>query len=155
MELLNKNSGATSFVFKKNDNEVRIFTRDNMKYEWLIHGLKIADFVDMIESNKHPKLSSFPIYIIDMPFLYPLSTENKKKINKALKECKDLFNHKGQRTLEPVCPASAEAANAQVALVALERQNFGAERKPVVLVRRQRSVAGETDAGDGILFSVL
>lgn len=33
MKLLNKNSGITSLVFKKNDNEVRIFTRDNMKYE--------------------------------------------------------------------------------------------------------------------------
>lgn len=100
MELLNKNSGVTSLVFKKNDNEVRIFTRDNMKYEWLIHGLKIADFVDMIESNKYPKFSLFPIYVIDMPFLYPLSTENKKKINKALKECKDLFNHYGSRRRE-------------------------------------------------------
>ena len=48
--------------------------------------------------------------------------------------------HDGQRTLEPVCPASAEAANAQVALVALERQNFGAEWESVMQNQVDRDV---------------
>ena len=35
MKLLNKNSGAMSLVFEKDENTVRVFTRDEIKYEWL------------------------------------------------------------------------------------------------------------------------
>ena len=87
MELLNKNSGRTSLVFKKNNNEVRIFTRDNMKKDWLCNGLGIGKLVNIYDTKiKYNKYNEFPIYIIVMPFLYPLSFENKKIINKLIKE---------------------------------------------------------------------
>lgn len=92
MTLLNRNKGATSLIFLKPDKEnVRVFTRDSIKYEWVTQswGLKLGEYVDTIETTMYSyKFDGEPIYVFDMPVLYPLSPENKKLVNKILK----LFN---------------------------------------------------------------
>jgi hypothetical protein len=81
LTLLNPNSGNTSLVYGSPDSEyVYMFTRDNIKTEWLTISWspnQIGEVVDSFESNSH-KLKDIPIYIIKMPFLYPLSKENKR-----------------------------------------------------------------------------
>lgn len=82
MKLLNPNSGMTSLVFEKDKDTVRIFTKDDMKKEWLIHdwGLSLGNYIDTITDTKYKN-----IHIIDMPKLYPLSPENKKIVNEIMK----------------------------------------------------------------------
>ena len=86
MKLLNPNSGMTSLVFEKDNNTVRIFTKDDMKKEWLCHewGLNLGNHVDDINDTEFKD-----IHIIDMPKLYPLSPENKKVVNDILKAVKN------------------------------------------------------------------
>ena len=95
MELLNKNKGNTSFVFKKNDNEVRIFTTDIHKYNYLTDefALKLGTKVDILDT-KFKKVSD-SIYVFDMPMMYPLNSKNKKIasiIVKIINIYKDKYN---------------------------------------------------------------
>jgi hypothetical protein len=93
MELLNKNKGATSFVFDKGDGNVRIFSNDTMKKEWLTHnwGLNIGEWVDTIEDPRE----KLDIYVIDMPKLEPLDSANKRKVNSVMTAIKKQFGIEG------------------------------------------------------------
>lgn len=87
MKLLNPNTGMTSLVFEKDKDTVRIFTKDEMKMEWLTHewGIQLGKYIGKISGTKYKD-----IYIIDMPKLYPVtSDENKKVINKIIKIIKE------------------------------------------------------------------
>jgi hypothetical protein len=78
--------GTTSVVLEKSPNTVLILTRDAMKRDWLTSGLDIADWIDSFDS-RHPKysaLSDKPIYVLQMPKLFPLSKENKRKVKKLM-----------------------------------------------------------------------
>lgn len=77
LKLLNAYKGMTSLVFDKNDG-VRIFTKDEVKKDWLLNTL--GEYIDVIPGTKYKD-----IHIIDYPKLYPLSSENKKIVNTICK----------------------------------------------------------------------
>ena len=76
--------GQMSFAYLKNEKEVRIFTRDVIKSEWLMHswGLDMAEYVDCIETPHSPFLSD--IVVLDMPRLYPVRAERNRRIIKDI-----------------------------------------------------------------------
>lgn len=85
--------GATSItLLEENGKTVLVFTRDFMKLEWLVHGIKeIRGQVKKLGSyikpfiNKIEGIDKLPIYIIRMPLLYPLSQNNRRIVKKELK----------------------------------------------------------------------
>lgn len=77
--------GTTSIVYEHpNDaSKVFLFTKDSIKKDWLIHGLKIGKVLNVFNSRynyRYPDLSYFDIYMIEMPKLEKLNSINKKKI---------------------------------------------------------------------------
>ena len=74
--------GATSIVLDKGDGRVLMLTRDTMKMEWLTRnwGLDIGEVIDEFEVHhqKSRTLGEMPVYVIDLPLLYPLSAKNKQ-----------------------------------------------------------------------------
>jgi len=79
--------GQTALVFKKDNDTVLLVTRDPMKVEWLTQpwGLQLGKVVKELESTAHPLGRSHPLYVIEMPYLRPLSSSNKSKVRKELK----------------------------------------------------------------------
>lgn len=73
--------GWTSRVFDYDEDHVLIFTRDQIKQEWLRDGLN-AEYIDSFESG-HPykSIANFPIFVYKVEKMYPLSKLNKKKVN--------------------------------------------------------------------------
>lgn len=82
--------GATSIVLDKGDGRVLMLTRDTMKMEWLTRnwGLDIGEVIDEFEvyHQKSRTLGEMPVYVIDLPLLYPLSAKSKQQVKKAIAE---------------------------------------------------------------------
>ena len=79
--------GATTICLQENEKSVLIFTRDEMKVEYLSHCLDImAEQIDSYPSRIHHirGVSDIPIMVLRMPLLYPLSKENIQKVKKEL-----------------------------------------------------------------------
>lgn len=81
--------GATSVVLDKGDGNVLMLTRDSVKKDWLIQGwgLGLGEWIETIDII-HPyskELSEMSVYVIELPKLFPLSSQNKQAIRKAIK----------------------------------------------------------------------
>lgn len=81
--------GATSVVLDKVDGNVLMLTRDEVKKDWLVQdwGLALGEWIDTIDIN-HPHsraLSEMSVYVIVLPKLFSLSSQNKQSIRKAIK----------------------------------------------------------------------
>jgi len=80
--------GATTIAFQKDPETAVIFTRDNIKVDWLYHGLHMVKNNRVITPVKKHHISgmqNFDLEMVEMPMLYPLSPENRKKVLKELK----------------------------------------------------------------------
>ncbi len=85
--------GATSVVLDMLDGNVMMLTRDSIKKDWLVHGLKIASWPETIDI-RHPKsraLSEMRVYVLIMPKLFALTANNKTIIKKAITEYNQLI----------------------------------------------------------------
>lgn len=80
--------GATSVILDKGDGNVLVLTRDEMKKDWLVQdwGLGLGKWVDGFDAyhQKSREISDMPVYVIQMPKLFPLSLENKRIIKKEI-----------------------------------------------------------------------
>lgn len=82
--------GATSLVYEFDDDHVLIFTRDNIKAEYLVHN-NLAEYLDEIDiRNYKNKFSKLPIIVLKAIKLYKLSPENKKLVNKIVKQFNEI-----------------------------------------------------------------
>jgi hypothetical protein len=85
--------GATSVVLDKGDGNVLVLTRDAMKKDWLVQdwGLGLGEWIDGFDAHHQQsrELSEMPVFVIQMPKLFSLSLENKRKI----KQAKDQFGY--------------------------------------------------------------
>ena len=74
--------GFTSIVMDKGDGNVLMFTRDDIKKDWLTKdwGIKIGNEVAMLDGFAHKKMAirNMPIYVIELPKLFKLDTNNKR-----------------------------------------------------------------------------
>jgi hypothetical protein len=102
LTLLNPNAGNTSLAYTDSNKEwVYMFSRDVIKTEYLTVNFstnKIGELIDEFYSKSHP-LRDLPIYVIKMPFLYPLNTENKKiatQVTKAINYIKSKINFRSR-----------------------------------------------------------
>jgi hypothetical protein len=79
--------GTTSIILAKSNDEVLVFTRDGVKRDWLVNGTKLAEPVETYEAHnpKYRELSEKPIYVLSMPRLFPLSTQNKRRVKQLIK----------------------------------------------------------------------
>lgn len=86
--------GTTAVALEKNNESVLLFTRDRMKVDWLTlsWGIEIGKVIETFESRLHPiqSLRDMTIYVIEMPKLFKLDTENKRIVNKILKEFEEM-----------------------------------------------------------------
>ena len=72
--------GATSIVYKKDENTAIILTRDSMKKDWLNRN-EDTKFIEQFDSpHPMPQMAEKPVFVYEMPMLYPLSKENKRKV---------------------------------------------------------------------------
>ena len=82
--------GSTSIVLDKGDGTVLMLTRDAMKKDWLVQswGLGIGKLIDGFEAyhQKSRAISDMPVFVIQLPRLFPLSNENKKLIKTAIEQ---------------------------------------------------------------------
>jgi Lhr-like helicase len=76
--------GTTSAILEKDADTVIMLTKDEIKKDWLFHELGIAKYIESFDS-RHDKLGDMPIYVLEMPRLYPLSREQKKIANDLAK----------------------------------------------------------------------
>lgn len=81
--------GATTLAFAKDENTVYIFTRDAIKVDWLAHGLHMvshSQIINPVRPHHIRDMRDVPLYLIEMPRLYPLSSQNRSIIAKEVKE---------------------------------------------------------------------
>jgi hypothetical protein len=81
--------GATTLAFAKDENTVYIFTRDSIKMDWLSHGLHMvshSEIVNPVRTHHMRGMRDVPLYLVEMPRLYPLSPQNRSIIAKEVKE---------------------------------------------------------------------
>lgn len=78
------NVGTTSLILEKDPETVIMLTKDGIKRDWLVHELGIAEFKGWHESY-HPKLKNMPIYVLEMPKLYPLGPKTRKAARDLVK----------------------------------------------------------------------
>jgi len=87
--------GNTSIILEKDPETAVMITRDSMKKDWLHFGIGITkDWrIHDIAAERH-RFKDFPVFVIEMPKLYPLDGENKGKLKEELaffkKALKDL-----------------------------------------------------------------
>ena len=66
-----------------------VLTRDDMKVEWLCQdwGLGLGRRVEQFSGHQHPDVRArqLDIQVVEMPRLYPLSSENARAVRKAVK----------------------------------------------------------------------
>jgi hypothetical protein len=87
MKLLGR--GATTLAFEKDPETAVIFTRDSMKTDWLTHGLHMVknyQVINPVKSYHIRGMQDYDISMIEMPKLFPLSSANRAKVIKELKE---------------------------------------------------------------------
>jgi hypothetical protein len=92
--------GTTSIVLTKSNDTVIMLTRDDIKRDWLVNGTKLAKQIDQYDAY-HPKyreLSEKPIYVLEMPRLFPLSTQNKRRVKQLTRMVNEILwkNHNKQ-----------------------------------------------------------
>ncbi len=94
LRILNPNAGATSIVLEKNASTVYVLTRDEKKKEWIVSGLRLDSKVEEfnIVNKRMRSFGEEPIYCIEMPKLFPLSAENKKRALKDIKEFERIYD---------------------------------------------------------------
>jgi hypothetical protein len=82
--------GLTSIVLDKGDGKVLMFTRDQVKQEWLTRtwGLELGDVVDELHGIKHKKMEirDMPVYVIELPKLFKLDLNNQRKVKAEMKK---------------------------------------------------------------------
>ena len=81
--------GTTTLAFAKDSSRVLIFTRDQMKIEWLRDGIRLIDHYQVINPVRghHIRgMQNLPLYMIEMPRLYPLDSANRKIVTKELRD---------------------------------------------------------------------
>jgi hypothetical protein len=86
--------GATTLAFAKDADTALIFTRDSMKAEWLMHGLHMAQHREEIKparAHHIPGMSMYPLVMIEMPRLYPLSPSNARLVTQEVREFQKLL----------------------------------------------------------------
>ena len=79
--------GATTLAFEKDPETVVIFTRDDIKIDWLIHGLHMVknhQVITPVRPHHITGMQDVDLQMIEMPKLYPLSADNRRKIMKEL-----------------------------------------------------------------------
>jgi hypothetical protein len=73
-----------------------------MKRDWLVHscGLGIGECIDSFDAyhQKSRALSDMTVYVIQMPKLSQLSTDNKRVIKKAITQYFDVIGYKTDRS---------------------------------------------------------
>lgn len=87
--------GATSLAFEKDAKTVLLFTRDAMKKDWLAHGLHMvigSKEITPVRSHHIQGMRDLPLYAIEIPKLYPLDSDNRKKVAKELELWKSLYD---------------------------------------------------------------
>lgn len=86
--------GATSIVLDYDEHHVLMFTKDDIKREWLTSGIGLADVVDLYKSSSHPiqKMRDKFIHVLKVTKLFKLDIENKRKIRRIMKEFKEISN---------------------------------------------------------------
>lgn len=95
--------GATSLAFEKDPKTVILFTRDLLKKDWLTHGLHMVSGsreVVPVRSHHIRGMQEFPLYALEMPKLYPLNTENRKKVTQELKQWATIYNNAMRTSVE-------------------------------------------------------
>lgn len=90
--------GATSLVLDYSPDTVLLLTRDSMKKDWLIHalGFNVVETLN-IYHKKSITLGEFPVYVIKVPKLFPLSLKNKRAIKHAILQYNEIVY--GQRSM--------------------------------------------------------
>jgi hypothetical protein len=85
--------GNTSIILEKDPTTAIMITRDSMKKDWLHFGIGITkDWrIHDIAAERH-RFKNFPVFVIEMPKLYPLEGENKGKVTKELREFNNALN---------------------------------------------------------------
>lgn len=80
--------GATTLAFALGTDQVILFTRDTMKREWLRDGLRMVhdeQIINPVKSHHIRGMSELPLFMIKMPRLYPLNSENRKKVTQEIR----------------------------------------------------------------------
>lgn len=89
--------GTTSIILDAGDKAI-VVTRDRMKSEWLQspQAGPLATELEVFYSDKHRGWSvpDYPIYVLEMPKLYPLDLNNKRKIKQEMQKLNSLPNEK-------------------------------------------------------------
>lgn len=81
--------GATTIAFEKDPSTVLLFTRDSIKKDWLMHGIHLitkSQIIEPVKSHHIRGMSKFSLWVLEVPKLYPLSTENRRKVIKEIKD---------------------------------------------------------------------
>lgn len=88
--------GATSIVLEKDPETVLMFTRDHIKVDYLRHGIKIiSDINTVIPAKKFHHITGMkelPLYMVELPKLYPLSSSQKQIIKKEFDEFRTIYH---------------------------------------------------------------
>jgi hypothetical protein len=80
--------GATTLAFLKDEHTVLLFTRDNIKVEWLRDGLRMMSNyqpVNPVRAHHIRGMSDMPLMMVEMPRLYQLDAANRKKVVQEIK----------------------------------------------------------------------
>lgn len=96
--------GATSLAFEKDATTVLMFTRDQIKLEWLRDGIRISHNyqpVNPVRWNHIRGMSRVPMYMIHMPKLFPLDSKNRRTVTQELKQFNTVTNQVMRTTREP------------------------------------------------------
>lgn len=93
--------GATSVVLDKGDGTVLMLTRDSVKKDWLVQGwgLGLGEWIDSFDAHhsKSRDISEMPVYVIQLPKLFPLSKENKRAVKTAIKQYETVVGYNYNR----------------------------------------------------------
>ena len=84
--------GATTLAFEKDADNVILFTRDRIKVDWLMHGLHMAhdyEEVNPVRYHHIRGMANMPLYMVIMPKLFPLSSQNRAKVVRDVKQFTD------------------------------------------------------------------
>ncbi len=124
MKLLNPNTGQTTLVYLKDENTVRCFTRDAIKFEWHVQswGLDIGGkhCADWFRGYAYPEIE---IRAYEAPRLYKLSRENKKHAENITNAVLAVPHKRGARAYE-VIHAAMQHVSAEVEYEILENFEY-------------------------------
>lgn len=81
--------GTTSMVLEKGPETVIMLTKDGIKKDWLVNELEIAKQINWRDSY-HPKLKDMPIYVLELPRLYPIDSKTRKAAKDLIKTYEDI-----------------------------------------------------------------